>query len=291
MYIFYIVVLGAALTGISKSKGQEYDISLFPRPVSVVAPSNSNIGKNKLKPTSGHILGKSPQVCSPSQATSIVVNEQQRQSPSGFSGANGIPQDSVLVNEPSSVAVTRCLQTVPSNNTMPNTLSQLSSSNVQMSEANEEHEIMYDKHRQLIKEISLVGHILHIFNLKEKPYISSAEVSSLFPRWKKKDHLRKMMKLKKQNIPCVEISRISAQEDHEWFFEQCLIEDVLGMETTDEELVDSVTLYPMEYIATMLSLFGSGGGLTESEITRLSDAVKLEYQGFNPHDEFWSSIS
>merc|ERR1719190_197011 len=118
---------------------------------------------------------------------------------------------------------------------------------------------MFDENKPLIKEINVEGSELHIFNIYEQPYVISAEVSSLFPKWKKKDHLSKMIKLKKQSIPSIEISRLKPNEDHEWFFEQCLIEDVLGIETTDGELVDTVTLYPMESVINMLSLFGSSG--------------------------------
>ena len=291
MLYFMHYFLGAASTGISKSKSHEYEVSPFPRPVSVVAPSNNNSGTNKLNFTSElglHKLTSSfSQACSLSQDnySPRVVDDQQCKSPPGLSGVNGIPRDLVSVSELSSVSVSRCLRTVPSQNTVLNNLSQLPRSSMQECLANK-HEIMYDKLRPLIKEVIVHNHQLHIFKLKEKPYITSAEVSSFFPRWKKKDHLSKMIKLKKQSIPSIEISREG--EDYEWFFEQCLIEEVLGIVTEDGELVDSVTLYPMESLINMLSLFGSGGGLSESEITRLSDAVKQEHQTFNPLDEFWS---
>merc|ERR1719322_1653562 len=96
-----------------------------------------------------------------------------------------------------------------------------------------------------------------------------------------------MIKLKKQNIPCLEISRASG--NHESFFEQCLIEDVAGIETSDGDLTDSVTLYPMESIQNMLSLFGASGGISLEDISRLSKAIKKECNSFNPNDKFWSS--
>ena len=100
-----------------------------------------------------------------------------------------------------------------------------------------------------------------------------------------------MIKLKRQNFPNVEISRCGRNdqgETHEWFFEQCLIEDVLGTETLDGELVDTITLYQMESIPSMLSLFGSSGGVLEASIIRLSQAIRLECENFNPNDTFWS---
>ena len=111
----------------------------------------------------------------------------------------------------------------------------------------------------------------------------------LFPKWKKKDLLSKMIKLKKQNIPTLVISRLA--EDHEWFLEQCVIEEVQGIETSDGELVDTVTMYPLESIGTILSLFGAGGGLSESVIVDLSNAIGKQRVDFNPNDKYWSCIA
>ena len=187
--------------------------------------------------------------------------------------------------EPTSVSVSKWLQTLPNDikSISPESATNLNSSKQDSSLQN----IMYDDNKPIIKEIVLANHELHIFNLYKKPYVISAEVSSLFPKWKKKDHLGKMIKLKKQNIPCLEISRASG--NHESFFEQCLIEDVGGIETSEGDLTDSVTLYPMESIGSMLSLFGASGGLSPENISRLSKAIERERNLFNPNDKFWSS--
>ena len=187
--------------------------------------------------------------------------------------------------EPTSVSVSKWLQTLPNDikSISPESATNLNSPKQTSSLQN----IMYDDNKPIIKEIVLANHELHIFNLYKKPYVISAEVSSLFPKWKKKDHLGKMIKLKKQNIPCLEISRASG--NHESFFEQCLIEDVGGIETSEGDLTDSVTLYPMESIGSMLSLFGASGGLSPDEISRLSKAIERERNSFNPNDKFWSS--
>ena len=170
-------------------------------------------------------------------------------------------------NEPNSVAVTRWLQESEQHNTP-----------------------MYDKLKPLIKEVNISEHTLHIFNLMQTPHIISAEVSSLFPKWKKKDQLSKMLKLKKLCFPSIEISRTRQDEDNEWFYEQCIIEDVLGIETVDG-VADTVTLYPLESIINVISLFSTSGGLSEAEIASLSKDLTREYQSFNPNDEFWSSFS
>merc|ERR1719242_1778498 len=164
-------------------------------------------------------------------------------------------------NEPRSVAVTRWLQ-----------------------DSVQHYQPMYDKHKPLIKEVSISEHTLHIFNLMQTPQMISAEVSSMFSKWKKKDQLSKMIQLKQLNVPSIEISR--TRQDNEWFYEQCIIEDVLGIETVDG-LADTVTLYPLESIINMISLFSSSGGLSEAETASLSKDLTREYKSFNPNDEFW----
>ena len=189
--------------------------------------------------------------------------------------------------EPSSVSVSKWLQSLPNDNIESNNSNK--ASNLATEPENIPRSALYDEDRQLIREVSVANHTLHIFNLRKRPYVISAEISLLFPKWKKKDHLSKMIKLKKQSIQGVDISRMS--DNHDWFFEQCLIEDVTGIETSDGDLVDSVTLYPMESLQSMLSLFGSSGGLSEGDISRLWKEIKEKCDSFNPNDEFWSSLA
>ena len=257
------------------------------RPVSVVAPS-SNIVKSHPKAQNNNAFNKptnSPMLHTPPARTKhmpMVVNGQQQRSPYSTSGVNSIP----LVGTSS---VSRWLQNVSPNNRPSNNTTQMSISNDEQAADNQENIMLYDKLKPLIKEFGLKDHTLHVFNIMKKPYLISAEVSSIFPRWKKKDHLSKMIKLKKQNFPNIEICRTTSEQDHEWFFEQCLIEDVKGIEATDGDLVDNVTLYQMDSVVNMLSLFGSSGGLSESDVSILSDALTREYQSFNPNDVYWSS--
>ena len=189
--------------------------------------------------------------------------------------------------EPTSVSVSKWLQNLPENNAPCSNMNQASSLSNKRQNTTEVIP-MFDENKPLIKEINVVGCELHVFNLYKQPYVISAEVSSLFPKWKKKDHLSKMIKLKKLNIQSIDISNLS--DGHETFFEQCLIEDVGGIESKDGDLVDSVTLYPMKSIKSMLTLFGSSGGLSQEEISRLSKAIEKEYDSFDPDDEFWTSI-
>ena len=188
-----------------------------------------------------------------------------------------------VANEPKNATVSRWLQTVPVDTR------RIPITNPQVAESSEDQQKLYDNLRPLIKEANISGHMLHIFSLMKKPYLISTEVSMLFPKWKKKDLLSKMIKLKKQNIPTLVISRLA--EDHEWFLEQCVIEEVQGIETSDGELVETVTMYPLESIGKILSLFGAGGGLSESVIVDLSNAIGKEQVDFNPHDKYWSCIA
>ena len=255
------------------------------RPVSVVAPSSNIVrsqpkaqtqGSRKLTP----ISLPSPIPHTP-PARTMVPNEQQQRS--------NLVIDAIVPDGPSSVS--KWLETVSPNNRSFNNSTQLSISNYIQPKESAENNMLYDTSKPLIQEFALKDQILHIFNIMRKPYLISAEVSSLFPRWKKKDHLSKMIKLKKQNIPNIEICRTASGQEHEWFFEQCLIEDVKGIESTDGDLVDMVTLYPMDSVVTMLSLFGSSGGLSETDVALLSHALSSKYQAFNPDDKYWSSVA
>ena len=274
---------------IAASNSIELDMHPLTRPVSVVAPS-SNIVQSHPKTQNNNAFRKpttSPISYTPPARTNhipIVVNELQQRVPSSTSGMNAIPPVGAG-------SVSRWLETVSPNNRPSNNSTQMPISNNEQAENSPENNMLYDTLKPLIKEFELKDHTLHVFNIMRKPYLISAEVSSLFPKWKKKDHLSKMIKLKKQNIPNIEICRTASEQDHEWFFEQCLIEDVKGIEATDGDLVDNVTLYPMESVVTMLSLFGSSGGLSESDVAILSDALTIEFQSFNPNDKYWSSVA
>jgi len=256
------------------------------RPVSVVAPTNTVKQKTSQEFNRDQPLFVSPVTSRPPEMknmSSVACNQQQQQRISIQEINKQL--NNIDIQEPTSVSVSKWLQTLPnhldSSSSNPNI-----NSSLKEKDSNPEN-VMYDQNKPIIKEIVLVNHELHIFNLYKQPYVISAEVSCLFPKWKKKDHLSKMIKLKKLNIPSLEICR--ASENHEVFFEQCLIEDVAGIETSDGDLTDSVTLYPMESIQNMLSLFGASGGLSLEDISRLSKAIKKEYNSFNPNDKFWSS--
>jgi len=269
-------------SNIYKSTKLEHEPNTHARPISVVAPTNNLTKKNPRELIRNH-----------QQITSLVApKSSEMKTSSAIPAINGISTQTIShqlqkfdTPEPTSVSVSKWLETLPNDikSVSPESATNLNSPKQDSSLQN----TMYDDNKPIIKETVLANHELHIFNLYKKPYVISAEVSSLFPKWKKKDHLGKMIKLKKQNFPCLEISRASG--NHESFFEQSLIEDVGGIEASEGELTDSVTLYPMESIVGMLSLFGASGGLSPEDISRLSKAIERERNSFNPNDKFWSS--
>lgn len=72
----------------------------------------------------------------------------------------------------------------------------------------------------LFDEVSLpLGLTLMLVIIDKIPYATSMGISSLFPRWKGKDVLQKMLRLKGRNYPTLTFK----QEHHEWFFEKCIV--------------------------------------------------------------------
>ena len=259
------------------------------KPISVVAPTNSSMKTNTRGITNDSKRISIPSITAKTSAMKISsgpINSNEPQT-RATSQTRTHQLQRFEETEPTSVSVSKWLQNLPDNNAPCSNTNQASNLSNKRQNATEASP-MFDENKPLIKEIDVGGCELHIFNLYEQPYVISAEVSSLFPKWKKKDHLSKMIKLKKLNIQSIEISNLS--EGHETFFEQCLIEDVGGIESKDGDLVDSVTLYPMKSIKSMLTLFGSSGGLSQEDISRLSKAIEKECDSFDPDDEFWTSI-
>ncbi len=60
--------------------------------------------------------------------------------------------------------------------------------------------------------------VLHLINLSGRAYLSSAEISQLFPRWKKRDLLQQMLDLKKKKLDSV----VAAKDTHDELFEQAI---------------------------------------------------------------------
>ena len=267
-----------------KPTKMKHELCPITKPISVVAPTNNSSKLNSREIPNDHLRRS---VFSAMSTTSGIKRnnglDQQQQRIFPPTSNRLQPMEAT---EPSSVSVSKWLESLPYNIESSNSNQ---ASNMATKPENIPRSAVYDKNRPLIRETFLANHELHIFNINKKPHLISAEVSLLFPKWKKKDHLSKMIKLKKQNIQGVDISRVS--EDHDWFFEQCLIEDVTGIETSDGDLVDCVTLYPMASLQSILSLFGASGGLSEGDISRLSKEIKKKCDSFNPNDEFWSSLA
>ena len=63
--------------------------------------------------------------------------------------------------------------------------------------------------------------ILHIISLEEEEdkYVTSAEISLMIPKFKKRDVLQKMLQLKKQIIPRIVIE----QDNHQSLWEECIV--------------------------------------------------------------------
>ena len=78
----------------------------------------------------------------------------------------------------------------------------------------------YDPARPLFRRVLLTSknEVVHIANINQKPFVVSAEISALIPRWKG-DILSKMLKLVRESKPSIVYHRDKAFA----LFEQCLM--------------------------------------------------------------------
>ena len=72
-----------------------------------------------------------------------------------------------------------------------------------------------------IENITLTscGITLHVIFFEEKAYMTSTEISELFPKWNKKDLLLKMLKLKKFKSEDIFIN----PDEHQELYESCVM--------------------------------------------------------------------
>ena len=72
-----------------------------------------------------------------------------------------------------------------------------------------------------IDTISLKSHSedIHVIHINGRPFMTSCEISELFPKWKKQDLLKKMLKLKKVKYESLEIK----SDKYEELFEECIV--------------------------------------------------------------------
>lgn len=124
--------------------------------------------------------------------------------------------------------------------------------------------------KEIVCALSLPnGNTLHTINIENCRYVISAEISSLFPRWKNKDVLEQMLELKKIIIPKL----VFTQEKDQNLFQELILAEVKGLTTVEESLVKRVVLYPLEYIPEMLRLFH---GRDDAVVEDLIRAIKSE---------------
>lgn len=80
---------------------------------------------------------------------------------------------------------------------------------------------------------------IHVICFEEKAYMTSTEISELFPKWNKKDLLLKMLKLKKIKSDDIFIN----PEEHLELYELCVIEEVRGVDVTQD-----LNLHPIQTV-------------------------------------------
>jgi hypothetical protein len=76
-----------------------------------------------------------------------------------------------------------------------------------------------DADDNLIRRIDLGGGVaIHVLNVVGQPYVVSKEVSNLFPKWKRRDLISKMIELRRLNYQKLVIDQLSGRD----LFEQAL---------------------------------------------------------------------
>lgn len=123
-----------------------------------------------------------------------------------------------------------------------------------------------------VKKVVLQNtHIIHIIYFEECRYVISAEISSLFPRWRNKDVLEQMVELKKLNIP----KKVFTQEEHTNIFQELILAEVKGLTTQDGNLVKRLVIYSLEFIPEMLRIFH---GTYDAKIEEIIKEIQSEIE-------------
>lgn len=126
--------------------------------------------------------------------------------------------------------------------------------------------------RKVVRKVVLPNNnSIHVISVDDCQYVTSAEISALIPKWKKKDVLEQMIELKKIQIP----KKILTQEDHEDFFQELILSEVKGLTTPDESLVKRLVIYCLEYIPNLIHIFH---GKQDTEMEDLVREIELAHQ-------------
>ena len=163
LYQNFLVFSANASLSLHKQFKLEAEINTHGRPVSVVAPTNSVMKKNSQEFNRDQPLFVSPVTSRPPEIkhmSSLACNQQQQQRISIQEINKQL--NNIDIQEPTSVSVSKWLQTLP-NNLDSSSSNPTINSSIKKNDSSPEN-IMYDQNKPIIKEIVLVNHEIHIFN-------------------------------------------------------------------------------------------------------------------------------
>lgn len=145
-------------------------------------------------------------------------------------------------------------------------------SNVESKKRCNSAESSTSKEKNIVKKIYFSHDVvLHVIYIEDCRYVTSAEISALIPKWRKKDVLEQMLELKKFSVP----RKVFTQEEHHNLFQELILEEVGGLTTPNGNLVKRIVVYPLEFIPQMLGIFGPRN---DSQMEELIKTINSEME-------------